>query len=401
MRPEFQLLVACARTGANGEASEAIRALARQGLDWHSVSSRALQHGLLPLLYRRLDALCPEAVPDETMAQLRSRYREMARTTLFLEAEMVRILETLASEGIRALPFKGPALAVFVYGDASLRQPGDLDILVRAQDAPKAGEVLRTLGFVLEFEPPASRERAVLDHDYMSPFSREGRVHVEMHWEIAERRFAPPFDHAGAWARRREVRLGGVVVPSLSPEDLLLVLCIHGTKHLWERLVWIADVAELVRSHSELDWDWTLQQARRNGVERTLLLGLRLASELVAAPLPERAGDPARRDPRVGRLAGQTLERIFAGNAGPPGLVEGSLFHLRALDRFRDRVRYCAHLALTPTPRDWAAIRLPAALAPLYYLVRPLRLAGKYALRLEVPGRAVSTSEPDRKGEQD
>jgi len=74
---------------------------------------------------------------------------------------------------------------------------------------------------------------------------------------------------------------------------------------------------------------------------------------------------------------------LFRHTPGPPrDRAELSPFHLRAQERWRDRLRYCARVALTPTPGDWAWLRLPDALYPLYYVLRPIRLAVKYGARL-------------------
>jgi hypothetical protein len=52
-------------------------------------------------------------------------------------------------------------------------------------------------------------------------------------------------------ARAGRTVVGGCEVPCLSPEDSLLVLCLHAAKHLWTRLIWLTDIAETLRSQSE------------------------------------------------------------------------------------------------------------------------------------------------------
>ena len=169
------------------------------------------------------------------------------------------------------------------------------------------------------------------------------------------------------------------MVRTLSPEDLLLILCVHGAKHLWSQLGWISDVAELVRGHPSADWPWLLAEARALGSERMLLLGLFLARDLLDAPLPEAVRPALRADRVVESLAGQVVERLFGRPRGAAGVLESALFHLRAREHVRDRLRYGVRLAMTTTPGDWALLPLPVRLFPLYWLLRPIRLAGKYA----------------------
>ena len=68
------------------------------------------------------------------MHQLRERYHSNARRNLFLVSELLKLLKLLESHGIGAIAFKGPVLALYAYGNLSLRQQLDLDILVRKRD---------------------------------------------------------------------------------------------------------------------------------------------------------------------------------------------------------------------------------------------------------------------------
>ena len=66
----------------------------------------------------------------------------------------------------------------------------------------------------------------------------------------------------------------------------------------------------------------------------------------------------------------------------PLGVLEALPFHLRMTERWQDRVRHCIRLASTTTVGDWAFLSLPKCLFPLYYMIRPVWLIGKYGRRL-------------------
>ena len=102
------------------------------------------------------------------------------------------------------------------------------------------------------------------------------------------------------------------------------------------------------------------------------------ARDLLAAEVPEGLVPMMEADAAVAALAGRVRRRLFAGR-GQPGLLESSTFFLRARERLGDRIRYCARLAATPYVRDWAVLPLPGAMSPLYYLIRPFRMIGRYA----------------------
>ncbi len=163
---------------------------------------------------------------------------------------------------------------------------------------------------------------------------------------------------------------------ALAPEDMLLSLCVHGSKHLWERLAWVCDIAEWLASHPGLRWSELLAQAERTGQQRMLFVGLRLAAELLDAPLPGSVAAAIDADGAVARLVTQAKQVIFRDPPRPPGMISSLRFNLLARRAWALKWNYLRHL-LTPTDADVRAIRAPRALQFVYYLTRPFRLLGK------------------------
>lgn len=379
LRPEAELLLCCARNEVDSENARRIRELLKKNLDWEYLLKAALRHGLMPLLYRNLTHTCPDLLPPEHLSRLRDLFRQNAARNLLLNAELGRILRLFERHGITAMPYKGPALALSLYGELALRQFSDLDILVRQRDVFSAEELLIGLGYEPHFSISESQRTPFLRLSYVQLFSRdEGRSLVELHWNIAPRNFTFPLDVESLWERLVPLDLGGVRTRVPTPEDLLLILCVHGVKDLWERLEWICGVAELVRLHPSLNWERVVAHAARLGSERMLWVGLRLAHDLLGAELPPEVLRKIRGERELDRLKGQVLERLFAADERLPSLTERVLFHLRARERWRDRARYCVRLAMTSTPVDWSFVPLPNSLTFIYPLLRPFRLVKKY-----------------------
>ena len=82
--------------------------------------------------------------------------------------------------GIPAIPFKGPTLASAAYGGLALRESGDLDILVRAEDAVRAKDMLVSSEFRLDLKRPENIELEVSNHYVLIRDVRP--VTVEIHW---------------------------------------------------------------------------------------------------------------------------------------------------------------------------------------------------------------------------
>lgn len=381
-RPEAELLLCCARTCMDSERAERIRTLLRADIDWAYLLQTALRHGVMPLLYWSLNNTCPEAVPRAILDQLRDDFHNNARRNLFLTGELLKLLKLFEAHEISAIPFKGPVLAFSVYGNLALRQFSDLDVLVHKQDIPKAQELLVSLGYRPLVQPTGAQKLALKRDGHLAFVfvGDNGRSFVELHWEIIRRYFSFPLDPERLWERLEPICLGGKEVLTLSPEDLLLILCVHGARHLWERLEWICDVAKLIGVHKGMHWGRVMKQASTLGSERMLFLGFFLASDLLGAALPEGVWQRVRSDRVVKSLAAQVRERLFLETNSPSGIFESDLFYLRARERPGDRLQYCLRRAMTPTIEDWEFLPLPAFLSFLYYLLRPIRLVGKYGL---------------------
>jgi hypothetical protein len=376
LRPEPELLLICSRTrGAEAQAARA-RELVRGGMDWAALLTTALDHGVVPLLYKNLFILGPEAAPAPFVDNLRALAMANTFRNLSLTAELLRVIALLESNGVPAVAYKGPVLAATAYGDTALRQFSDLDLLVARQDLGKVNAILSSAGFLASRSLTSRQERAHLAHTCELGFELEDpRVFLDVHWRFAAHFLGGGPDAEAALAGRRRVEVGGRSVPSLDPEDMLLVLCLNGAFHMWWRLAQICDVAEFIQAHEGWNWPGLVERARAEGMLRMLLLGLSLAGELLAAPVPPEVLSLADRDPAVTALRARVRRTLFAGRVVLPSLPGEIRFQVRTLDTPRDRLRYVWIRCVVPTVQDWQWVHLPDTLYFLYYLVRPLRLA--------------------------
>ena len=119
----------------------------------------------------------------------------------------------------------------------------------------------------------------------------------------------------------------------LDPIDQLVVLCVHGCKHLWDTLKWLVDVAELLHCHPELDWVSVQTRADEMGAGIMVEIGLVLAHDLLEAPIPEEILDTARRRPRTMKLVAKVRKRSFEANNVPYGTLQELPFVARAAQK--------------------------------------------------------------------
>ena len=373
---ETLLLLDCARGTIDPATADRLRERVAAGVNWPRLLTLAQRHGLAPLLFAHLHQICGDRVPAPTLAFLREYSQQNTAFVLLLTGELVRLLKILEANGITAVPYKGPALALKLYGNVARRQFGDLDILVRQRDVWNAGRLIEAEGFEPVFSLPTGMRTRLLSHWYVRTFHREtSRTLLELHWDIAERFWAIRFDTDALWQRLEPMDLAGATAFVPCAEDLLLMLCVHGVRHGSDKLEGIASIAELLRRTPDLDWTRVWRQSEEMHCRRILAFGLLLAHGLFDVPLPPQASDVSRS--RALLAMARTAAQHFAADDPPPRTWRRQLsFQLTLKDSRADQVRYWAR-ALMSTPDDWATLRLPEPLSFAYPLVRAVRLARK------------------------
>jgi len=171
-------------------------------------------------------------------------------------------------------------------------------------------------------------------------------------------------------------------VASFSAEDTLLLLCLHGSSHAWQGLMWVADVSEFVKAHLDLDWELLLQKAAQAKLSRIVLLGLHLAYTVLDAPLPEEVRQVLSADRKLSRLSQGIVVRMYKkrGPLSEATRTRRLQFTMRSgLLKLPLYLQFIAFL-LRPNAQDRAAAQLPAGWGAGYYVVRPLRLIRCYLL---------------------
>jgi hypothetical protein len=379
VRPESELLTICARTEGDDRSAERLSVLLRRGVDWELVVKAAFLNGVTPLVERSLRTI--QQVPDPIRSRLEGSVQENTRRNLLMTAELMELLKRFRSDGLMAVPFKGPVLAASLYGDVALRQFMDLDIVVRGADVQAALALMIEEGYEPWFRfSEAEQRRFVRYQNEYSLLRRDDSVLVELQWSVAPRYFAAPLDLDVMFERLDPFRLGGQEVPTFSLEDLFLMLCIHGAKHLWGRLAWVCDLHELGKRH-DISWEQLTARASSAGALRMVLLGVLLSRDLLGSELPATMARSIEEDRDV-RAVGLEIERTLVGSRRRP-LTASEMQRLQLRLRLGtiERLRYVARLGLTPTVGDWEFVSLPPRLAPLYYIIRPVRLLRQRAER--------------------
>ncbi len=374
---ELQLLLACARRQLGQVDRSGIhRLLTNPTLNWDRVLAAAQDHGLIPLLSSHLLNDFPDALPETVVARLRSAFQDSAEQSLLLAGDLVRVVRLLAVAGVRTLAYKGPALALLLHGNIGLRQFCDVDILIRRSDFRLAKKVLLKSGYDALLPVPPAHESSYLTAGCEMPFSNpDTNALVELQWQLVPQYFSIDFEIDQFFRRAQRIKLGGSEVETLSPEDLALVLLVHGAKHCWARLSWVLDLAALVQSNG-VDWAVVSERAQRLRIKRVAAVGLGVASSLLAVPPPNGLASSISRDAHFVRsMCENALRESPKLGTREKEPLDYFVLQARLRERFRDRIRFFLRLAFTPSLGEWQKISLPSILFPLYFPIRLVRIA--------------------------
>ncbi len=370
---EFEFL--CALTGSE-LAPQRIERVANwnlSALDWSEFLRLAEQHGVLPLAARNLTDHA-RGLPPEIERSLRSAYDANLRRSLWFAAELARIMAQFESRQLRAVSYKGPVLAQSLYGDLGLRSFSDLDFLISPADFERAKQFLAEIGYRPSADLTPAVERLWLRIGYERSFDgAAGKNLVESQWALLPHFYGVDLPVDGLLARTGRTVVGGREMPCLSPEDSLLVLCLHAAKHLWARLIWLSDIAGTLQNQT-IDYALAASRARALGIARILGVSFWLVKNVLREELPQLANEMIAGDRRVEALGGEIAERLVRGAVYDFESAEYFRLILKLRERRGDRWRYLWRLVWTPGAGDVEAVRLPEALFPLYRAVRMARL---------------------------
>ena len=377
---EPALLFACAAAPAGETLDDALAAGVRTDFDPAQLLGLATAHRVRPQLLRAIPRTLRERCPG-----LRRDLEEVAAANAgharFLTAELMRALEALRAGGVPALAFKGPAFADLVASGAAEREMDDLDLLVAADDVPRAVDALSRLGYeaTLPRHAIASRWLDRAGHELQLVRGADGML-VELHWRLAPAWYPQGCSvaEATASATRRPFLDGQLAWPR--PEHLLLMHVADGMKSRGSGLRWLADIAAVMRRHPGLAWEEVRAIAARHGAldgVRIALAAVHAACESVASRWPTLRDDlPAQALAGEAQASGRLRSAVAAilARAQDPrrgSATEHFAWAVRTADRPFSQVgaiaRYLAAPAMTDLrdlpdpPRPPWAVRLRSA----------------------------------------
>jgi len=285
--PELcRLLIDCLKR--DGPAVEAARLSNLTQEDWQAFLALAAAQRVRSLLRHRLRQKgLSDAVPGKAAEALRNASRRNTVNNLRLYGELRLLLSGLKHEGIPLILLKGIYLADAVYNNIGLREMHDIDVLARPADLTRVAGILIKMGYTpLQ---PIDADITINAMHHLPSLVRKDYGTFEVHWNLTRPGDSYSIDPGSLWERSIPVHIAGCDATALSPEDLLLHLCMHFSyQHRFAfGLRPSCDIAEAIAGFGPaLDWRTVVERAGLRGWQRGVYLSLRLAGELAGADVP-------------------------------------------------------------------------------------------------------------------
>lgn len=283
----YDILLACLKKDQSAPDAALLRALSSQ--DWSHLLELADMQRVTSLMWHRLKQKQLEPfIPESAGVVLRNSFRQNTLNNLRFNAELTKLLETLEKENIPLILLKGIVLAQAVYEHVGLREMNDIDVLARPCDLTRIADILKERGY----HPiqPVDVNIAMQTAHHLPRLIKKGCAGFEIHWNLTRSGKPYSIDPGGLWERAVPVQISGHNALMLSPEDMLLHVCLH-TSYQHPFIFGLrpfCDIAGIADYFGPvMEWQTVVDRACDQTWRRGVYLALRLAVELSGAAIPE------------------------------------------------------------------------------------------------------------------
>lgn len=385
LSPELTLVAACCRWPPSPAREAAVRSAA-EGVRWELFEQVVTRHRVGVLVHDGLSRARID-VPPRIAIQLKAKAERALRIGQAVAGEMVQLQRALEGAGVATLFIKGETLGILAYGAVGMKHSADVDMLIDLQQLLAARQVLSELGYSLNNPASLSDPKLLRYAEFAKEatfVSRARGLAVDLHWRLVDNpRLLSGVD---VFSPGQTVHIGGQALRTLNDRDLFAYLCVHGARHSWSRLKWLADLNALIASRGPDEIQDLYRAAEQIGAARPAALALLICHRVLGLALTGTMIDTLQEDPAVVRLAANALFCLGHPVSGtdsplysPPG------FRIMVANYFLQRgaVYMASELRLAWTcARDRTFVPLPRSLEYLYHALRIPLWLGRVGHRL-------------------
>ena len=256
--------------------------------EWPALLSLADRHratALLAASCSRVELPVQAIAADLARRRLANQAQERRNRLALME-----LAKALLDADVWFVVLKGASVAERYYATPADRNAVDLDVLVAECDLGPAIDAVEALGYhrwgparAFQGVPNAAQRAAAPD----IAFTRRGdRIRIELHWRLSRNRQFPHWPTDALASHVVPLEVAGGSLPTLARPALLVHLACHGSRHLWFRLKWIADIDRALRAMPSAEIAEASRMAGDLGCARAFHTSLELSRICFDTPLP-------------------------------------------------------------------------------------------------------------------
>ena len=359
--PAESVLVALTNSGPAGQ--RALRDVVGRPIQWDRLMVLAARERAIVGLSAQLTRTPIHGSAPAELANLQRLALVSEFQLTSLHDRLVTLLAIFAKHHLDVLLLKGAGLAHSAYAQPTERPMGDIDLLVRPEDATRAWDLALANGWARRRDVP--EERSYADHQHLTPLEdADGlQIGLELHTALFTHQAPFKLPPERLWEHARRITIGGHPAYVASPEDQLLHAALHfawSHEMTFGAFRTLRDV-ERILAASPIDWPTLVRTARAARGATCCYWTLRLARDLTGVDVPPEVLREL--SPRLPERVLRALARYYAEHALPnPDLIVSSVSLSRALWTLGVRPRAQGHGPSRPwlDTEEW--VRIPGGM---------------------------------------
>lgn len=255
--------------------------------EWSHIYELSQHNNIQPLLYHKIKYHNIN-LPREFEAIIRYDYLDFSQQDMKRKSQLTELIKIFNDHDIEHILLKGSHLAEKVYHNSVLRPMCDIDILIRKVDFIFIYETLKEHGYVSSKPDNYNTELIALNKHYPG-LLKEGCLPVELHWDVHRQ-----YDYKNIekiWTRTENAFQGNLKTKILSPEELLIHICVHKgcDDNFLSSVLLLNDIKEIL-SNLKIDWEklkeFTFSKDEWNNT-KCVFSALYLCKKLLNVKVPE------------------------------------------------------------------------------------------------------------------
>ena len=227
-----------------------------------------------------------------------------------------------------------------------------------------------------------AREAAIIPFPNEEVTPPVKKIYLELHWALMPEKYSFSLDVEEVFENAHIVTAGQGEILIPSDEDNIIYLSLHGAKHFWSRLIWIADVAMFMNKKEKINWELVIAKSEELNCRRNLMLAVSMARKMFLIEPPGVFRAYLHNDKKLTVLINKADQNYRTVYDIENIESENKTFFLHSMESTIDKLRFVAEIIFKPTIYELEMISLPKKLSCLYYMLRPVRLLKKYFLKL-------------------